>query len=140
MTAEFLSEIGFEAQHFRIGMRMPPVAPRHIPISLTDFAADEQARMEIDLVLVGERNQVIELLKRTRIVVTRSGLEPRPEHIEPHNAVAQLMHLGEVRLDVLGIPLDWPAHRCLRRNPVRSDGDEALPIAYEIMAIQMDFG
>ena len=78
MTAEFRSEIGFEVQHIRIGMRMPPVAPRHIPIGLTDFAADEQARMEIDLVFVGEGNQVIELLKRTWIVVTRPGLEPRP--------------------------------------------------------------
>src|SRR5208337_608691 len=34
MAAEFGSEIGFEAQHFRIGMGMAAMAPGHIPVGL----------------------------------------------------------------------------------------------------------
>ena len=43
----------FEAQHFRISMGMTPMAPRHIPVSLPDFASDEQTGVQIDLILVG---------------------------------------------------------------------------------------
>src|SRR6266540_1524453 len=35
-------EIGLEAQHFGIGVRMPAMSPRHIPIRIPNLAADEQ--------------------------------------------------------------------------------------------------
>jgi hypothetical protein len=51
-SPELGREIGLEAQHFGIGVRVPTMSPRHIPIRLPDLAADEQRGMQIDFVLV----------------------------------------------------------------------------------------
>ena len=138
MTAKFGSEIGFEAQHFRIGMGMPAMPPGNIPVCLSYFAADEQTGVKIDLILVGERDQVIKLLECHRIVIAGPGLEPGPEHVEADDAVPQFVHLGEIRLNLLGLPLNWPLHSSLRRDPMRANRQESLAFVGEIRSVQMN--
>ena len=57
-------------------MGMPAMPPGNIPVCLSYFAADEQTGVKIDLILVGERDQVIKLLECHRIVIAGPELEP----------------------------------------------------------------
>src|SRR5208337_2176974 len=53
-TAKFRGEIRFHPQHIWIGMWVAAQSPWHVPVGFTDFAANEQARMKIDLIFVGK--------------------------------------------------------------------------------------
>ena len=55
--------VGLQAQHLRVGVRVAPVPPGHIPESLAHLAADEQRRVQVDLVVVSQLDQEIQLLK-----------------------------------------------------------------------------
>ena len=93
--------------------------------------------MEVDLVFVRERDQVIELRERLLVVLAGTRLEPGPEHVEARERVAELVHLREVGFDVRRVPLDRPTHRGLCGYPVRTDGDEPLSTSREVRAIEL---
>jgi hypothetical protein len=82
---------------------------------------------------------MVQLPERRRVVVARMGLEPGPEHVEADESVAELVHLGEIGFDFLGIPMQRPLHGRFRWNPVRSDRHETFAVANEILAIEMHF-
>src|SRR5438046_9124206 len=94
-------------------MGMASMSPAHVPIGFANLTADKQTWMKIDLVLMSERYQIIELLKRDRIVIAGPRLEPSPHHVQEHNAIAELMHLREIGFNSLGIPLHPPTHDSL---------------------------
>src|SRR5208283_4912295 len=96
--------------------------------------------VQVDLVFVRKGNQVVQLLECDRVVIPRARLKPRPHHVKAHDRVAKFVHLGEVRLNVLGIPLHRPLHRGLRRHPVRPHGNKALAIMREIRSVKMHRG
>ena len=119
-------------------MGMASMSPGHVPIGFANLTADKQTWMKIDLVLMSERYQIIELLKRDRIVIAGPRLEPSPHHVQAHNAIAELMHLREIGFNILGIPLHRPLHRSFGRNPMCAHGNKSLPIACEIGAVEMN--
>ncbi len=52
-------KIRFQAEHVRISMGVSSQSPRHIPECLSDFTADEQTGMKIDLIFVSQRYEII---------------------------------------------------------------------------------
>src|SRR5207237_9826018 len=119
-------------------MGMPGRPPGNSPVCLAYFAADEQTGVKIDLILVGERDQVIKLLECHRIVIAGPGLEPGPEHVEADDAVPQFVHLREIRLNLLALTPNWPLHSSLRRNPMRANPQASLPFMGEIRSLQVN--
>src|SRR5258708_4171905 len=108
--AELCGKIRFQAKHLGVGVRMASMPPRHVPIRFADLAADKQAGMKINLILVSEHDQVVKLLKGHRIVIPGTWLEPGPHHVEAEDGVNEFVHLGKIGFDVFRIPLYWPRH------------------------------
>ena len=54
VAAELGGKVSFQAQHVGIRVWMPTMSPRHVPVRLPNFSANEQAWVKIDLVLVRE--------------------------------------------------------------------------------------
>ena len=92
--------------------------------------------MKIDLILVGQRNQVIDLFESFGIVVAGPRLYPGPQNIKADDVESEFVHLGEISFDVFGIPLHRPLHSSLSGNPVRAYRKEAMAIAGEIIPIE----
>src|SRR5437870_10403856 len=83
--------IGFDPQHVGIGMRVPALPVGHIPIGFTDFATDQKAWMQINLITVSKRDQEVEGTKGFRIVVTRTRLDPCPNKVETNRIDSQFV-------------------------------------------------
>jgi hypothetical protein len=139
-ASELGGEVGFEAQHFRIRMRVTPVPPRHIPDRFTDLVADKQAGLQIDLEAPGQLDQRIELGERRRVVIPGTRLEPGPHHVQSDSVHAQFAHLPEIGLHTRRVPFHGPLHGGLGGHPIHARGDEWPAVAQEVVAAQPHLG
>ena len=113
-------------------MRMPPMAPGHIPKSLSNLTTDEKCWVQVDIIFMSHLNKKIKLLKSQRIVIAWSGFKPGPKEIKPHCVEAEIFHLGKVGFDIGCIPLIRPLQSSLRWNPMGANWNETLTIPSEI--------
>ena len=111
------------------------MAVRDVPVGLSHFTADEQRWMQINLILLCQRNYKVELFESLRVVIAGARLKPCPHHVQPRHVVTEVVHFGEIGFDICRVPLCWPLHRGFGRDPVRSNRKETFPVADKVSTI-----
>ena len=66
---QFRHMVGLNSE-CRVKMRMPALTIRYVPIGFADFPADQQTRMEVNVIAMRQGDQEIERTKCLRIVIT----------------------------------------------------------------------
>ncbi len=132
--SELLHVPSLEAEHIRIGVRMPAVSPRDVPVGVAYLTADKKVGIEVDAIAMRHLDEKVELPERLLVVLPGPGLEPLPDQVKADKVEAQVLHLGKVGFNAGWVPLVGPLHCRPRWHPVDPDGNETLSVGLEVVS------
>jgi hypothetical protein len=111
---------GLKAPHLRVGVRLPAVPPRNVPVGVAHLAADEQGRVQQEAVSARGLEHVIEHPEVILVVAPGLRLDRRPEEVDPDGVETDRGHGSERVIERLGTDAPRPV-RALDGHDVRPD-------------------
>ncbi len=123
---------GLKAPHLRVGVWLPAVPPRNVPVGVADLAADEQGRVQQEAVSARRLEHVIEHPEVILVVAPGLRLDRRPEEVDPDGVETDRGHGAERAIERLGTDAPRPV-RALDGHDVRPDRQDGTAASAKVM-------